>query len=136
MLPEVTINYWAILVCMVASMLVGYIWYSMPVFGRVWANLIGKTQEDLKKGAGPAMGLAVVLSFIAAYVFAHVIDYVGADTIQEGLQTGFWMWLGFLFVVIWMQNIFAQRPFKLTLINAGYHLVQFLIFGAVLAAWK
>ena len=136
MLPEVTINYWAMLACVAASMALGYVWYSMPVFGRTWMQLIGKTEEELKKGTGPAMGIALVLSFIAAYVFAHVLDYVSAETWMEGVTTAGWMWFGFIFAIVWMQNIFAQRPFKLTVINSGYHLVQFLIFGIILTLWK
>lgn len=135
MFIEATINYWAVLACVAVSMLIGYIWYSLPVFGRTWMNLIGKTEADLKQGAGPAMGLTVLLSFISAYVFAHIVDYVGSDTLGEGLLTGWWLWLGFPFTVITVQNLFAQRPMKLSWINAGYHLAQFLAFGAILASW-
>lgn len=135
MLPEASINYWAVLVSVVASMFIGSVWYAMPVFGRMWMGLIGKTEEELKKGQGPAMSGAIVLAFILVYVFAHIIDYVNATTLSEGLVTGFWLWLGFPFSVIAVQNIFAQRPFKLTLINSGYYLVQFLVIGAVLAVW-
>lgn len=136
MLPEASINFWAVLVCMAASMAIGYVWYAMPVFGRVWINLIGKTEADLKKQSGSAMFSAVILGLIGAYVFAHIIDYVQAATWSEGLVTGFWLWLGFPFVIIGVQNVFALRPWKLTFINSGYHLVQFLVFGVILALWK
>lgn len=136
MLPEATINWWAILACTVASMMIGYVWYSMPVFGRMWMNLIGKTEADLKGKAGPAMGITVVLSFVSAYIFAHFLDYANATSWMDGKITGWWLWLGFVFTVMWTQNIFAQRPFKLTLINSGYHLVQFLVYGFILTVWK
>ena len=136
MLPEVSLNYLAILACVVASMVLGYLWYSMGVFGRPWMNLIGKVEADLKKGAASSAGLALPLAFITAFVFAHIIDYVNATTVMDGLVTGFWLWLGFVFTTVAMQNLFAQRPFTLTAINVGYHLVQFLIFGAILAAWQ
>lgn len=135
MLPEISLNYWAVLVAMVASMLIGYGWYSMPIFGRKWMALIGKTEEELKRGQGPAMGGAVILGLIQAYIFAHIVGYVGAETIGDGLLTGFWLWLGFPLTILGVQNLFAQRPFKLTLINAGYHLVQYLVFGAIFAVW-
>ncbi len=132
MLPEVSLNYWALLACTAASMMIGYAWYSLPVFGRAWMNLIGKTEADLQGRAGPAMGLTVVLSFIGAYIFAHILDYARATTWIDGLTTGWWLWFGFVFTVMWTQNLFAQRPFKLTLINSGYHLVQFLVYGVIL----
>lgn len=135
-MPEVTVNYLAVLVCTAASMALGYIWYSKPVFGRAWMQGIGKTEEELKKGAGPAMGISVVLAFVTSYIMSHMIDFAKATDVMRGLTTGFWIWLGFVFCVIWMQNIYAQRPFKLTLINSGYHLVQFLILGVILATWQ
>jgi len=135
-MPEVTVNYLAVLVCVAISMFLGYVWYSAPVFGRAWMNLIGKTEADLKKGAGSAMGFAVVLAFLTSYIMSHIIDFAKAETISRGLTTGFWVWLGFVFTTVAMQNVFAQRPMKLTVINAGYHLVQFLIIGAILAAWQ
>lgn len=136
MFDDVIINYWAAGACVAGSMLLGYVWYSMPVFGRVWMVLVGKTEEDLKKGSGPAMGVAVILALLITYVMAHLISYTDADTVTEGLTTAAWLWLGFPFAVIAMQNIFALRPWKLTLITTGYHLVQFLMIGAILAMWK
>jgi hypothetical protein len=136
MLPDATINYWAVLVSVIGSMAIGYVWYSMPVFGRMWMNLIGKTEAELKGGAGPAMGIAVIYSFFIAYVFAHVIDYTGAATAMDGITAAFWIWLGLPFAVIAMQNLFSMRPFKLTIINSGYHLIQLVLMGILFAVWK
>ncbi|MDP3964236.1 MAG: DUF1761 family protein [bacterium] len=52
-MPEVSLNYWAMLVAIVGMQILGFIWYAKPVFSGAWMNLIGKTEEDLKK-ASPA----------------------------------------------------------------------------------
>lgn len=52
MIPE--INYWAVLVVMVSSMIVGSVWYMPSVFGRRWAKLAGVDIADPKKTAAQA----------------------------------------------------------------------------------
>ena len=52
------INYLAILVSAILSMVVGSIWYG-PLFGKKWAELIGadpndkKKMKEMQKSAGP-----------------------------------------------------------------------------------
>lgn len=134
-MPQVDINLWAVAAGVVVSMLLGYGWYSMRGFGRAWMNLIGKTEADLKAGSGSAMGAAVGLAFLTSFVLAHFVAYAGAADALDGMITAAWAWLGFVLTTVTMQNVFAQRPMKLTAINAGYHLVQFVIIGAMLGAW-
>ena len=83
MLPEVSLNYWAILSSVAISMVVGYVWYARPVFGRTWMNLIGKMEEELKKASGASMGLALPIAFVASYVMAHMIEYTQSKTAIE-----------------------------------------------------
>jgi UDP-N-acetylmuramyl pentapeptide phosphotransferase/UDP-N-acetylglucosamine-1-phosphate transferase len=134
-MPEVTLNYWAILGGVVFSMALGYVWYSMPVFGRAWMQLIGKTEEDLKKGQGPAMGGMVVLAFILSFVLAHFVDYAEATTWSAGAMTGLWAWVGFILPTKGGDFLFEHKPKKLFMIEAGYALVQLVVIGAMLAIW-
>ena len=131
--PE--INYWAILVAVVISMALGALWYSNIMFGKVWAKAIGKTEADLKTGAIQGYIVAIIAAAVTAYVLAHFVFYAGATTVGEGLQSGFWVWLGFFATTQAMHNSFEQRPWNLFFIQTGYHLVQLLIIGAMLAVW-
>jgi len=36
------VNYLAVIVATVTSMIVGFVWYSQPLFGRLWIKIIGK----------------------------------------------------------------------------------------------
>lgn len=130
------INYWAVLVSGVASMIMSYAWYSMPAFGRIWATLIGKTEAQLKAGYKPTtfaktFGIALVM----IYILAHFIDYAGATTVGQGAITGFWLWLGFVATTTLATTIYEGRPGKLWLINTGYQLLNLIVAGAILAVW-
>ena len=52
------------------------------------------------------------------------------------MQTGFWLWLGFVATTQLSTVIFEERNFGLYLLNVGYQLVACLVCGAVLAVWS
>lgn len=133
---NVSINYWAVLVATAAAMVVGAVWYSPILFAKPWMALVGKRQEDMKKGVGPLYAITAVATLLCAYILAHFVDYTGANTWLLGLQTGFWAWLGFVAPTILVESLFAGRAWKLYVITVGHHLVSLLVMGAILAAWK
>lgn len=135
-MPTVEINYWAVLVATIVSMAVGSVWYAKPVFGKIWMQLVGLTDDKAKQGAGKAMGGMLVGAFVQVYVLAHIVDYAQAATVIQGLQAGFWLWLGFIAAVSIAEVLFAHRPLKLWLITASYQLVIMLANGAILATWQ
>lgn len=135
-MPVVEVNYWAVLIVTGLSMAIGSIWYAKPVFGKIWMQLVGLSEDKAKQGAGRAMGGMLVGAFIQAYVLAHVIDYVQATTVIQGLQAGFWLWFGFIAAVSIAEVLFAHRPLKLWLITCSYQLVIMLANGVILATWQ
>lgn len=131
------INWWAIVVSVVVSMVLGYAWYSMALFGRSWMNLIGKQEADLKKGAGAAMGGTVILSFLytltIAYIFEHsTIDY----SLQNGLMFGLMVAIGIALPIMLNNVLYEGRPMKLFWINYGYQFVWTVILGMIIGGWQ
>jgi hypothetical protein len=45
--PEITINYAAVLLAAVANMVVGMLWYG-PLFGKQWQALMGFNADSMK----------------------------------------------------------------------------------------
>lgn len=136
MLP-VEINYLAVLVCGIISMLVGAMWYG-PVFGKAWMNEVGYTKEDLKKDFNPAKmyGLAVVSHILMALVLAYLIALTNAATIMEGFRISISAWFGFIFLTMFINSLFARRTFRLVAIDSGYQLVNMILFGILLILWQ
>lgn len=137
---EVQVNYTAVVLAMVASMVVGMVWYAKGVFGASWMKMVGMTDDKAKKGAGKAIGLTVVVSLITAYVLAHVTylsnQFFGNSFMQDALTTALWVWLGFTAARQVTHDAFEQRPTKLTVMNAAHELVTFLAMGAVIGWLK
>ncbi len=135
-MPEVTIQWWAILVGVAFNMILGSLWYSKLMFWKTWMGLVGVDEERAKQGANKAMFGMVVLAFITVYVMAHFVAYTKADTILTGLTTGLWLWLGFVVPVKGSEVLFAKRPVQLFLIDASYQLVALLGLGVLFALWQ
>src|SRR5208337_762227 len=137
----VGINFWAVLVCAIASMAIGFLWYSPILFASPWMRLMGIDSNDkakiaeLQKGAGKLYGISFVASIASALVLAKIIDIASIDTVAYGMKIGFAVWLGFVTTVQLTGALFGKQPTKLYLINTGYQLVCYLVMGGVLAQW-
>jgi len=134
------INHLAVAVAALAYWVLGAVWYSPLLFARPFIALMRWTPEELaavqSAGAGKEIALALLGSLVVAYVLAHFVKFVGAETAGTGLKVGFWLWLGFVVTTNSATFLFEGRPFGLYLISIGYNLVGLLGMGALLAVWK
>jgi hypothetical protein len=55
---------------------------------------------------------------------------------MAGIQTAFWLWLGFIVTTQAATVIFELRPLGLYLLNIGYQFVGCALAGAILAVWR
>lgn len=138
-MPDVTINYIAVVVAaLLGGMALGFIWYG-PLFGKQWMKVVEIDQKKIdaakKKGMGKTYALSTLGALIMAYVLAHFINYAQATTVVAGLQVGFWAWLGFVATTMLNNVLFGNKSWKAYQIEAGYQLVALLIMGAVLSVW-
>lgn len=135
-MPQVDINLLAVLIAAVLNMVIGWLWYSPWLFGKMWLAAIGKTQEDIKQNStGPLYVINTIACLVTAYVLAHIVDYAAATTAATGAQTGFWVWLGFVAMTLLPVYLFEMRPKKLYFIYVVYQLISFVLMGVILAIW-
>ena len=132
----VEVNYGAVVLAMLSSMVVGSIWYARSVFGDTWIKL---AKVDMKK-KGPAMWVPLVVtalvSLLTAYILAHVTylsnQFFGNSFLQDALMTAFWLWLGLVAARFITHDAFEGRPWKLTLLNVSHELVTLLVMGLII----
>lgn len=135
------VNLLAVLVAAIATMVVGFLWYSPMLFARPWMVLMGYNPDDkaaldeMRKGAGKNYAVAFVLGLISAFVLGKIIQVTTVNTALYGLKIAFAVWLGFVTTVQLTAVLFAKKPFKLYVIDTGYQLVSYLAMGAILAVW-
>ncbi len=143
-MPEIIINYWAVLACGVVSMVLGFLWYGL-LFGKAWVRLMGwdpanqARMEEMQKGANKGYALSFLGALVMAYVLAHALvfasSYTNTGGVPAGLMVGFWNWLGFIAPVTLGSVLWEGKSWKLWTFNNGYNLLQLLVFGVILALW-
>lgn len=136
------VNMWAVLVSALATMVVGFVWYSPMLFAKPWTILMGYDPNDkaklaeMQKSAGPSYAMSLVASILSAIVLGKIINVSGVMNPVDGLKIGMAVWLGFVTTVQFTNALFSRQPFKLYLINTGYQLVCYIAMGAILGAWR
>lgn len=124
-------NLWAILLAALSSFLLGGLWYSPVLFGRLWTAENGGPMQS----GHPArvFGVSFVFSLVAAAAFAA---WVGpSPSLETALKAGALVGIGFVAASFGINYQFAQRSFRLWLIDGGYHVAQFILFGLVFGLW-
>lgn len=137
-----SLNWLAILVAAISTMILGFLWYSPLLFAKAWTREMGydsndKTKMDeMRKSAGPAYAGSFVASLLSAFTLALILHGLRAESLQFGMIAGFHIWLGFVATVQFTGALFTKQSMKLFAINTGYQLVCYLVMGAILVLWK
>ena len=142
-----SINWLAVLFCVLASMVIGGVWFGPKTFFPAWWKAVGKTGEPTMGGSsdtpGASLGMAVVWGGV---IFAALVQAVfmsmmvhamgsmsGGATLVSGALTGFLIWLGFVASSSLTNKLFADR-LKAWVLEQGNHLITFVVMGAIIGA--
>lgn len=158
------INFLAVIVASFATLLVGFVYYHPKVFGTIWMEETGLTEEELKKGNMlKIFGLTLVFSFLIAF-FMQVLTIhqfgafgmIGGDmkfatpsynafmaefgnafrSFKHGALHGFMTGLFFVFPVLGINGLFEHKSWRYILVHAGYWLVSLTVIGGIICAWQ
>ena len=155
-------NYLAILVAALSSFVVGFIWYNPKVFGTIWMNEIGMTDEKAKQGNmvkifGFTFLFALMFAFMMPTITNHQIgalQLAGGNENDEaflaymqvhgemfrsfkhgalhGLIAGIFLALP----IVATNSLFEQKSWKYTFVTAGYWVVVMTVMGAIICGCK
>ena len=131
-----SINWLAVVVCVIVSMVSGSLWFNPKTFYPAWWKAIGRSESDAPgmQNMGMVWGGTILSSFVQATSVALMINTMGSMTVASGAMAGFMLWLGFVAATSLTNKLFAGQ-LKAWVIEQGNHLVNFLLFGAILGAW-
>ena len=120
----------------IAAGVVGYfpgaLWYSPLMFLKRWAAELGISLDSPPKGAGQKIATGMVISIVSAIVFALIAG--PAPGLHHALLLGLAV-AGLIGSAFAIQYLYEGRSLAFWAINAGFHLVQFLLFGLVIGLW-
>jgi len=129
-----SINWLAVIVCVVVAMISGFVWYHPKVFFPAWWAGIGKSGDT--GNPNPIIYVfTIIAAFVEAVAVAFMLNTMGSMTAGSGVAAGFMLWLGFVAPTNLVNKLFAGQGFKVWAIEAGNHLLNLLLFGLILGAW-
>ena len=126
------INYLAVLVAVVASMVIGFVFYHPAVLGRVWMRLVGHSDESMGSRSPLVYPVVIVASFVTAWALAGATflahEFYQGSYLISALVTGWILWLAFTVARMLVHDLFDTRSLKITALSA---LNEFLIITAM-----
>ena len=141
-----TINWLAVALCVVASMVIGGIWFGPKTFFPAWWKAVGKAGEPTMGGEstpGSSLGMGMVWGGIVLAAFVQSVfmslmvnamgSMTGGATLGSGALAGFLLWLGFVAPSSLTNKLFADR-LKAWVLEQGNHLLTFVVMGAIVGA--
>ena len=136
-----SINWLAVLACVVVSFAVGFVYFSPKVFFDIWWKALGKKGQPGMDGMGMTWGLTTLASIVLAVGMAFTVPAIasgmtGGVNALNGALTGFMLWLPFQAATSLSNRLFAQQGLKVWAIEAGNHLIVMVLMGLILGAWR
>ena len=127
------VNYLAVLIATIITMVLGFLWYSPVLFGNLWIKQMGLKREEMSGGSSMSYILTMLTALVGTFVLALILTMIGEVTILTGLIVGCLVGIS-VSVKIGMNFLFENRGIGLYLITIGYHLVSYMIAGIILGA--
>lgn len=123
-----------VLVAVVASQIIGFLWYG-PLFGKPWMAARGMTPEDAqdRSGLGNAITIGVIASIVSAVALALLLSLSETPDVTSGWKVGL---LAAAVVASYVVITMAYEKTNSTLawIAIGNQVVTLAVMGAILGA--
>jgi len=113
-----------------SSFLLGGLWYSPVLFGNVWRREAGDSRKPGDGHPVRVFGLSFLFALVAAIAYALIVPPT-ATLLWAGIQ-GLAVGAALVAASFGINYQFANRSFRLWLIDGGYHTLQFGLYGVVL----
>ncbi|GAA3729140.1 MULTISPECIES: DUF1761 domain-containing protein [Flavobacterium] len=159
------INFVALFIAAIVTLVTGFIWYSPKVFGTIWMKENNLTQEELRKGNMlKIFGLTYLFSLMITMTLmsltihqsgaigmvggpplmdsakpsfaAFMADYgMAYRTFKHGALHGFMSGLFFAFPLIGINGLFERKSWKYIFIHAGYWMLTLTLMGGIICGF-
>ncbi len=134
------INYLAVVSAAILAMAAGFVWYG-PLFGKTWLKITGmssmseEAQKKMKKDSNQLFAIQFVLTLFQVWVLAR--SFTGSPDAPQNMV---WIWAAIVIPTLASAVMFTGDSTKVKwvkfLVQGGYQLVIFVLFGLILGMWK
>lgn len=131
------INYFAVLVAWLVSVIIGGYWYSPAGFGKKWSKLSGVDMMKTPKAeTSRAIKFVALSCLLQSFIFAVVINSLDIHNVLQGIITSVTLWFGFTALTTIGNTLYMRQTWSFWWLNASYFLVIMVINGIIFSAWQ
>lgn len=131
-----TLNWLAVIVAALSNFIIGGLWYSPLLFGKVWMKENKFSEEDMKKGSMALIfGLTFIFSFVMAFNLGMFLNDAKTNT-AWGVMAGFLAGFGWAAMSLFVIGQFERKSTAYMLIHGGYVTISFIVMGAIIGFWR
>lgn len=124
----------SVILAVFASVIVGFVWHGV-LFVKPWAEmnaLENMTDADRKAAMPAGLSASVAMAFVQAVLLGRTLQILLLEHVGHALLIAFLLWFAFIFLSLLNNYVWAKRPMKLLLIDAGYNLASLWAIAAAL----
>lgn len=123
-------NIWVLLGAALIYFILGALWYSPKVFGRMWMEGSGLKEADVNNcGIGVYIG-AFVNSFLVCFGLAVFLFLTNSHSFLDAVVVAFFAWVGFVLTTHLSKLLWEKTPLSVFFINISHSLVGLLAIAA------
>ena len=132
-------NWFSLVIATFTPMILGFIFYHPKLFGTVWMNSLGLSEEDFKnQNKVIVFGFAIIMSFILAFFMVNFNNGPGQegpfDTFLHGAFHGLILGIVVAMPVLVINGLFELRNLKNLAINTLYWIITLMLMGGIVDA--
>jgi hypothetical protein len=133
----IEVNWVLIIVATIAQFVLGALWYSPMLFGKVWMQIMEVTHlskeamQKMQKEMAPFYGLQILLTLFTTF---NLANFIGMLPQFSSYHLAFWIWSAFIVPTQISAVIWANTKKKYWLKQLGI-MISMQLVGIMLAAW-
>ena len=133
------INVWAVLAGTIALWVLGALWYSPVLFGKIWQKKVGFKEEEINKvNMFMVFGLSFLVMLFMVWALNFVINSHKPEDVSLLIGLHYGAFTGFFFSMMTMgvNYLYQRKSVTLWLIDGFYMVIGLGIAGMILGGWR
>lgn len=127
------LDLWAVLIAAVSSFALGGLWFSPLMFGNLQEREMRRRGEAAPPATPPVFAISFALTLLEAFALAWLLGV--APGLPRGVGTGLLVGACFAATGTGINYLYTGRGFRLWLVDGGFHVARFAVYGLVLGMW-
>jgi hypothetical protein len=133
---QILFNWPAVALAAFAGLVLHIIWFSPYILGSVWQRLEGLSDDQVKAGLLPRLGVALIAAAAQSICLAGFLNFTQSNTFLMGVLAALELGACLAGPIVAMVLVMGRRRAALLGIYLGWLLVSQAMAGGLLASWK